>query len=251
MRGRPLALLGCVLLGGCTRYIVKADSDPAGAAITLGNAAAKGDRWSVPTDSVAEITATWPDGQRIAAALVVDRDMHVLLRRDGDPARVVGARLAGQDPAPTPADPDPDAPVTDAPPPVPTIPIDAGASAAAPANDAMAQARQLADAGQKAYELTDYDDAIAKFKQAYELVRDSKDPKAPEILGNILYNMAVVHERSYEVKPDAERLRRARVMYKQFDEQMASLVPNWSATAEHADVLRRIRALDARLDGAK
>lgn len=111
----------------------------------------------------------------------------------------------------------------------------------------MAEARALADAGQRAYELTDYDEAIARFKQAYEKIRGSSDPKAPEILGNIQYNLAVVYERSYEVKQDPERLRRARIMYRQFDEQMAALVPNWSSSAEHADVLRRIRALDARL----
>lgn len=250
MRGRPLSLLPALLLVGCTRYVVKADSDPAGATVTLGGSTGKGNRWSVPSDHTAEIAATWPDGQRMATALTVDRDMHVLLRKDGDPAQVVGARLAV---APTPT------PVTNTgtPAAVPTLPINTGAAPATPApsgpegrgvSDPMTRARALADAGQKAYELAEYDEAIAKFKQAYELIRDSKDPKAPEILGNLFYNMAVVYERSYDVKPDAERLRKARVMYKQFDEQMASLVQSWSTTAEHADVLRRIRALDTRLD---
>ena len=36
-------------------------------------------------------------------------------------------------------------------------------------------------------------------------------------------------------------------MYRQFDEQMAALVKDWAASAEHADVLSRIRALDARI----
>lgn len=255
MRGRPLSLLLPALLlvlEGCTRYVVKADSDPAGATVTLGGSAGKGNRWSVPSDQTAEIAATWPDGQRMATALTVDRDMHVLLRKDGDPAQVVGARLAvAPTPTPTPAPTD----TTTAP--VPTLPINPGAAPATPpssgpegrgVSDTMTRAKALADAGQKAYELAEYDEAIAKFKQAYELIRDSKDPKAPEILGNLFYNMAVVYERSYDVKPDAERLRKARVMYKQFDEQMASLVQSWSSTAEHADVLRRIRALDTRLD---
>lgn len=248
MRGRPVLLLALLaLLPGCTRYVVKADSDPAGATITLGSNPAKGNRWSVPTDSTAEIAATWSDGKRMTTALTVDRDMHVLLRRDGDPAQVTGARLASVGPVPVGPAPAPTADPTAAPP-VPTLPINTGATAATPASDTMTRAKALADAGQKAYELTDYDEAIAKFKQAYELIRDSSDPKAPEILGNLLYNMAVVYERSFEVKPDTERLRRARVMYKQFDEQMAALVQNWSATSEHADVLRRIRALDTRLD---
>ena len=251
MRGRPLSLLlPALLLVGCTRYVVKADSDPAGATVTLGGSTGKGNRWSVPSDHTAEIAATWPDGQRMATALTVDRDIHVLLRRDGDPAQVVGARLAA---APT-ATPTP-APTEASTAPVPTIPIAPGAAPATPSSgpegrgvsDTMTRARALTDAGQKAYELAEYDEAIGKFKQAYELIRDSKDPKAPEILGNLFYNMAVVYERSYDVKPDPERLRKARVMYKQFDEQMASLVQSWSTTAEHADVLRRIRALDTRL----
>lgn len=230
MRGRPFLLLA-LGLAGCARYVVKVDSDPAGAAITLGGDRNKGDRWSVPTDSVAEIAATWPDGQRMATALTVDRDVHVLVRKDGDPAQVVGGRIAAAAPPATPP---------------PATPIDTG-GAAAPV-DSMAQARALADAGQTAYKLTDYDEAIARFKQAYELVQNSKDPRAAEILSNLQYNLAVVYESSYEVTPDLERLRRARIMYKQFDEQMATLVQNWSGTAEHADVLRRVRALDARID---
>jgi tetratricopeptide (TPR) repeat protein len=237
MRGRPFLLLA-LGLAGCARYVVKVDSDPAGAAITLGGDRNKGDRWSVRTDSVAEIAATWPDGQRMATALTVDRDVHVLVRKDGDPAQVVGGRIVGAA-APPPSRP----PVAT---PVPTVPITTGGPAAP--GDSMAQARSLADAGQTAYKLTEYDEAIAKFKQAYELVQNSKDPRAAEILSNLQYNLAVVYESSYEVTPDLERLRRARIMYKQFDEQMATLVTNWSGTAEHADVLRRIRALDARID---
>ncbi|MBL9101853.1 MAG: hypothetical protein JNL82_12895 [Myxococcales bacterium] len=247
-----LAALGAFVLAGCTRYVVKVDSEPAGAAVTLGGNPARGNRWSVPTDSVAEIAATWPDGRRIAAAFTVDRDINVLVRRDGDPAQLLGASpVAGGAAVPVatvPVSTAPAGPVATAPTPsadpVPTVPIGGGPAGG---GTAMAEARALADAGQRAYELTDYDEAIARFKQAYEKIRDSKDPKAPEILGNIQYNLAVVYERSHEVKQDPERLRRARIMYKQFDEQMAALVPNWSSSAEHADVLRRIRALDARL----
>ena len=237
MRGsRLLLLLGWLAGTGCARYVVKVNTEPGGAKVTLNGDGGRGDRWVVAEESAAEIVATWPDGQRLATALMVDRDMQVLLRRDGDPGQIVGARpwargtAAAAAPAPSASTP---------------------ASTPAPtAGDAMTRARALAEAGQKAYELTDYDVAIARFKAAYELIRDSADPKAPEILGNILYNLAVVYERSYDVTPEAERLRRARVMYRQFDDQMAALVQDWAASAEHADVLSRIRGLDARL-GAK
>ncbi len=234
MRGPSLLLLVLVLaLAGCARYVVQVDATP-GARVTLNGSPGRGDRWSVAQESAAEIVATWPDGQRLATALMIDRDMKVLLRKDGDPTQVVGARALGVAPGVPP-------PVAL---PVPTVPV------SAPQGDLMAQARALTEAGQKAYELTDYDEAIAKFKAAYDLIHGSEDPKAPEILGNILYNLAVVYERSFEVTPDPERLRRARVMYRQFDEQMAALVTSWAGSAEHADVLSRIRALDARLGGS-
>jgi tetratricopeptide (TPR) repeat protein len=234
MRGaRVLLVVSLAVTAGCRRYVVKVETEPAGGRVTLNGAPGKGDRFAVAAESAAEVAATWPDGQRMATALVVDRDMHVLLRRDGDPSQVIGARpIAGVAPAPAPAP---------APTPAPAAPAAQG--------DPMTRAKALAEAGQKAYELTDYDVAIARFKEAYELIRSSKDPKAPEILGNILFNLAVVYERSYEVTPDLERLRRARIMYKQFDEQMAALVEGWSASAEHADVLSRLRALDARIGG--
>ncbi len=171
---------------------------------------------------------------------MVDRDLRVVLRKDGDPART----LDGRAPDPGLATPVTSTPATGTPPVPVALPVSTPA-----AGDPMARARGLADAGQKAFELTDYDEAIARFKAAYELIRGSQDPRAPEILGNILYNLAVVYERSYEVTPDPERLRRARVMYRQFDEQMAGLVKGWAASSEHADVQSRVRALDARLGG--
>ena len=54
---------------------------------------------------------------------------------------------------------------------------------AATAGDEMTEARGLTASGQKAF----------------------------EILGNTLYNLAVVDERSHDVTPEPERLRRARV----------------------------------------
>jgi len=237
MRGSSLLMLGW-LATGCARYVVQVDTEPGAARVTLNGAAARGDRWSVAQDSAAELVAVWPDGQRLATALVVDRDIQVTLRRDGDRAQVVGARVVGATAATA---------ATAASPPVSAAATPGAAGAGA--EDRMTRARGLAAAGQRAFELTDYDEAIAQFKAAYELIRDSDDPKAPEILGNIVYNLAVVYERSHDVTPEPERLRRARVMYRQFDEQMATLVPDWASSAEHAEVLARIRALDARLAG--
>jgi tetratricopeptide (TPR) repeat protein len=244
MRGPGLLLISLACSFGCARYVVHVDVEPGEAKVTLNGVTGRGDRWSVAPESAAEIVAVWPDGQRLATAMLIDRDMRVTLRRDGDPSLVIGARpLVAAPPGGPPGVPPGAGPVPPVAPPV-ALPI-----AGVTEGDAMVKARALADAGQKAFELTEYDEAIARFKEAYELIRSSKDPKAPEILGNILYNLAVVYEKSYEVTPEPERLRRARVMYRQFDEQMATLVKGWAGTAEHADVLARVRALDARLGG--
>jgi len=229
MRGSCLLMLGWLVVGpGCSRYVVQVEVEPVGATVKLNGKAAPGDRWAVAQDSGVELVAEWPGGQRLATGLMVDRDIAVVLRRDGDRSQVVGARQVGGQ----------------------TV---GSAPVAAPVEltpeQKMEKAKGLAAAGQKAFELTDYDVAIASFKAAYELLGDSQDPKAPEILSNILYNLAVVYERSHDVTPEPERLRRARVMYRQFDEQMAGLVQGWAKSAEHADVLARIRAIDVRLVG--
>lgn len=232
-----IALLAVALSAGCTRYVVRVETEPAGAEVTVNGSTKRDLRWSVPGDEETAIAARWPDGKEVSARVIVDRDSKVILRRDGDPNQIVGARLPlamVPGPAPTPTD--------GATPPPPTVTPGPG--------DPMAQARKLYEAGQKAYELTDYDVAIEKFKAAYELIRGSNDPAAPEILGNVIFNLAVVYERSFEVTPDPERLRRARVMYRQYDEQMSAIVPGWARSAEHADVLGRIRALEARLGPA-
>jgi tetratricopeptide (TPR) repeat protein len=216
MRGRPFLLLA-LGLAGCARYVVKVDSDPAGAAITLGGDRNKGDRWSVPSDRLRRGDRRDLAGRSAHGHRVDRRPRRPRARAQGRRPRPGRRRphRRRRGPAPVPvrpsATPGPDRP-------------DHTGGPAAPSVDSMAQARSLADAGQTAYKLTEYDEAIAKFKQAYELVQNSKDPRAAEILSNLQYNLAVVYESSYEVTPDLERLRRARIMYKQFDEQMATLV---------------------------
>lgn len=232
MRGSCLLMLGWLVLGpGCSKYVVQVEAEPSGAKVKLNGNAGRGDRWAVAQDSAVELVAEWPDGQRLATGLMVDRDISVILRRDGDRTQVVGARPVGGQAA------------------APAAPAPVAAPVEATPAEKMEKAKALAAAGQKAFALTDYDVAIASFKAAYDLIGDSQDPKAPEILSNILYNLAVVYERSYDVTPEPERLRRARVMYRQFDEQMATLVEGWAGSAEHADVLARTRAIDLRLGG--
>lgn len=250
------ALFGLVTLEfgpGCVRNVVRVETEPAGAEVSVNGQINRENRWSLADDEPATLLAKWPDGQEVTAQVMVDRDATIIVRRDGEPGQIAGARVVAMAPPPAPVAPPSDpseapAPVAGNPglaPPPPPVTVTPGPG------DPMAKARKLYDEGQKAYELTDFDVAIEKFRAAYELVRSSNDPAAPEVLAAVMFNLAVVHERSYEVKPDPERLRRARVMYRQYDEQMATLQPNWAKSADHAEVLARIRALEARLGPAK
>jgi hypothetical protein len=237
--------LGCLTLVaalGCTRYVVRVETEPAGAEVMVNGRTSREQRWSVDDDDPTHLLARWPDGRQVEAQVYIDRDAKVILRRDGEAGQVVGARVVGMAPGAPPGAAPTGQDLAGSPPPPPDT-VTPG--------DPMARARQLYDEGQKAYELTDYDVAIERFRAAYELVRSSNDPAAPEVLGAVIFNLAVVYERSYEVTPDLERLRRARVMYRQYDEQMATIQPNWAKSSEHAEILARIRALEARLEPPK
>ncbi|MDC0668489.1 tetratricopeptide repeat protein [Nannocystis radixulma] len=256
MPGTRFALastLGCLTLVaalGCARYVVRVETDPAGAEVTVDGNTSREQRWSVSGgDEPTALLARWPDGKQVAAQVYIDRDSTIVMRRDGEAGQVVGARVVGMAPS-LPPGPAPAAEPVAAPPLTGPLPPPPSTITPGP-GDPMAKARKLYDEGQKAYELTDFDVAIEKFRAAYELIRSSNDPAAPEVLGAVIFNLAVVYERSYEVTPDLERLRRARVMYRQYDEQMASIQANWAKSSEHADVLARIRALEARLEPKK
>src|SRR5690606_37379498 len=138
-------------------------------------------RWAVAGDEPVALLARWPDGEQVAAAIYVDRDATITLRRDGEPGQVVGAQVVSMVPEPGPVPP----PVTTAGPATdPSLAPEPPPTTVTPGpGDPMQKARKLYDDGQKAYELTDFDVAIEKFRAAYELVRSSKDPAAPEVLG--------------------------------------------------------------------
>lgn len=230
----------------CNRAVVQIETEPGDAVVVVNDNPARGDRFSIRNGSPAEIVATWPQGEQVRATLAVERDVVVKLRRDGDPDKLTGGwLLAASGPRgqahlnPPPADPDvaPDE-VTPEPEPAPEMTTE----------EAFARARKLFVEGRKAYELAEYDQAIGLFKEAYELIREHPSPDTAEILTNVIFNLAVVYEKSYELTPETERLRKARIMYSQYDEQMAQLVDGWSSSNEAGEVRARIRAIEARLE---
>ena len=242
----PLGVATIVALAalGCNRAVLKVETEPGDAVVIVNDVPRRGDRWSLKTGTPAEIVATWPEGEQVRATLAVERDVVVKLRRDGAADKLTGGwLLAASGPAgqanlkPAEEDEDEAAPPQEVTPPPPET-----------TEDAFARARKLFTEGQKAFELADYDLAIANFKEAYELIRESPTDDTAEILTNVIYNLAVVYEKSYELTPKTERLRKARIMYRQYDEQMAQLVEGWSSSAEAGDVRARIRALEGRIE---
>ncbi len=246
------ALLALTAALGCNRAVLKVETEPGDAVVIVNDVPKRGDRWSLKSGSPAEIVATWPEGEQVRATLAVERDVVVKLRRDGASDNLKGGWLlaasgpAGQANLRPPEDEEAS--------PAEVTPEEAPQPPPETTEDAFARARKLFTEGQKAFELADYDLAIANFKEAYELIRESPTEDTAEILTNVIYNLAVVYEKSYELTPETERLRKARIMYRQYDEQMAQLVEGWGSSAEAGDVRARIRAIEARLatlDAAK
>jgi len=248
----PLGLATIVALTtalACNRAVLKVVTEPGDAVVIVNDVPKRDDRWSLKTGTPAEIVATWPGGEQVRATLAVERDVVVKLRRDGAADKLTGGWLlaasgpAGQaylrdkaeDEAEEVEEPEPEPePEKVIPPPTP--------------EDVFARARELFSEGQQAFELADYDLAIGSFKAAYELIRESPTDDTAEILTNVIFNLAVVYEKSYELTPETGRLRKARIMYRQYDAQMAQLVEGWGKSAEARDVRARIRAIEARID---
>lgn len=232
--------LGGLAPAACNRSVIKVETEPGDGVVSIGGKPSKDNRWSLKAYSAAEIKVVWPDGAVVTSTLAADRDALVKIRKDGAPKAVGGRFLAARGPSGL-------ALGIEAPPPPDAKAAKAGVEAPPPEPDAFAQARQLFADGQRAYELAEYDQAIAKFKEAYELIRQAGSADSAEILTNVIFNLAVVYEKSYELIPEVERLRKARIMYGQYDEQMGQIAADWGASAEHQEVQARIKAVEAQL----
>ncbi|MEZ4451123.1 MAG: hypothetical protein R3B09_16715 [Nannocystaceae bacterium] len=235
--GTVLLALSLGAAAGCNRAVLKVETDPADGVVSIGGKPSKDNRWSLKAYSAAEIKVVWPDGAVVTSTLAADRDAVIKIRKAGAPKAVGGRFLAARGPNGL-------ALGIEAPPPDPKAKVTHDADQAP---DAFAQARQLFADGQRAYELADYDLAIAKFKEAYELIRQAGSPDSAEILTNVIFNLAVVYEKSFELTPEPERLRKARIMYGQYDEQMGQLAADWSSSGEHQEVQARIKAIEGQL----
>lgn len=112
-------------------------------------------------------------------------------------------------------------------------PARAQGPAAAPASDEDPQARgqRLFEAGSAAYNLGRFADAIARFEEAYALLRAS----------SLLYNLGQAYAKAYEVDRDVARLRQARLLFTNF-------IKIREGTGEAiADARERAAAIEAQL----
>jgi hypothetical protein len=217
-------------LGCGSGRVVKAQVEPAqGAIVALDGDEKRQNRWVVDPGPH-QIDVTWPDGTRITQIVEVRRDVLLVLTKEGR------AGVEGIDQAPpAAATPDP-APATGPEPVAEPTPA-----------EAFARAKELFQAGQKAFELAEFDSAIENFKGAYELLSSAESKEYRSILVQVVYNLAVVYERSYDITPEVERLRRAKVMFENYDREMSRTDPKWSGSREQEELRVHLQELGQRV----
>lgn len=233
--GFPLAaLLVTAAPLGCGGKVVKAQANPVeGAVITIDGEEKRQNRWVVEPGQH-QVDAYWPDGTKIKELVEVRRDIVLVLNRDGRKGAVEGVDQSPEEEAPEGAEP--------------AVPVEEKPDSALNEEERYDRAKSLFQAGQKAFELAEFDTAIENFKRAYGLMSESDSPKYEKILVQVTYNLAVVYERSYDVTPEIERLRKARVMFQNYDKSMSRSDPKWPGSPEQEELRTHIQELETRVN---
>ncbi len=105
-----------------------------------------------------------------------------------------------------------------------------------PAEGDRAEAAAAFLEGSKYYELGQYPRAVEAFERAWEL---SHEPL-------LLFNLGQAHRKWYDVEPDIEHLRRARVAFENYDKRMAGS-PGYDAK----EIAGFLKELDAQISDAE
>jgi hypothetical protein len=126
-------------------------------------------------------------------------------------------------------------------------PAPAGEAAVeAPVDDLQARlkkAEELHERGKASFDTADYEGAIELWTEAYAAVPDV--PEGAAIKAHILYNVGAAREREFEANGDVAQLRRARIVFVQFETIIEDLYPDPAAAAEER---KRVEAKIAELD---
>jgi hypothetical protein len=229
-------VLGAAGLGACGGKVVKAQATPgAGVVIALDGDEKRSHRWVVDPGQH-QVDVTWPDGTRVTELIEVRRDIMLVLNRDGRPGTVEGIdqpkpgeKAEGEEGDGTSDEPADVAPVELTP------------------EQAFAQAKELFQEGKKAFELAEFDAAIENFKEAFALLADADSPDYEPIKAQVAYNLAVVYERSYDVTPEVERLRRARAMFQNYDSMQSRVDEKWVGSPEQEELRLHLQEIAARI----
>jgi hypothetical protein len=228
---RAVLVLAC---GGCGGKVVRARAEPAkDAVIAVDGREKRQNRWVV-SPGEHQVDVTWPDGTRISERFEVRRDIFLVLHHDGRAGAVEGVdqprRTVAAAPAPGPA------------PVAPAVPSELGPK------ERFERAKALFSQGKKSFELAEFDAAIESFEGAYALLSDAESADYDEILVQVKYNLAVVCERSYDVTPEVERLRKARVMFQNYDRDMSRTDPKWAGSKEQQELRTHVQELEKRVE---
>lgn len=234
---RRLVPLVCVLglgaLEACGGKVVLVEANPMeGAAIMVDGSERRQNRWTLDPGEH-QIDVLWPDGTQITERFQVRRDIKLTVHKEGRKGAVEGFDQPQEEETPA-------------------VAVGEGGEDQPPREltpeESFAEAKRLFKAGKKAFELAEFESAIESFKGAYELLRDAESSEYDSIRIQVAYNLAVVYERSYDVTPKVERLRKARVMFQNYDKDMSRTDPAWAGSKDQTELRTHIDEIEARVE---
>lgn len=114
--------------------------------------------------------------------------------------------------------------------PEPTSPID--------------EAHQLYNRGTTLYEAADYDGAIEAFTDSLDTAQELPEPQAKPIRIQLLYNIALAHEKAYDIDKDASHLRKAHKLLQRYVDEIADMEDALDGEVSLRRIEKKLRALE-------
>jgi tetratricopeptide (TPR) repeat protein len=125
----------------------------------------------------------------------------------------------------------------------------AQAAPSAAEKKAIDEAKDLYEKGRTAFDMADYDEAIALWKEAYAKLPDG--PDAVAIKNSLVFNISEAQVRAYEIDKNVMHLRKARVLLSDYLRNHEELYgTDKDAIQERAEAQARLEEIDEMIAGA-